>query len=168
MKKNSLYSSVISHDIPEELDLRYYRENNIDLNNFSDDEPINYFVEYGMKKGRIGSPYSQRENFISLIDLKSNMLEVGPFYSPLLVGANIKYFDVLDRNALIQRAKDNHIIDQAFLNRIPEIDDISPTGDMSIINEKFKTVISSHNIECHLDLVNHLNQISCILVDNGC
>lgn len=92
-------------------------------------------------------------------------LEIGPFLNPTMVGEKVKYFDVLDREGLIERAgKINYPI-----VREVEIDFVVPSGDLNAINEssQFSMILSSHCIEHQLDLVRHLHHVSRLLVDGG-
>lgn len=104
-----------------------------------------------------------KQQFIKLIGSNLNSLEIGPFNKPLMVGENIKYFDVLDKDGLTARARQLRIDD---IN-VPEIDFVSPNGDLKVINEQFDVVLSSHVIEHQPDLIYHLKCIENILSNNG-
>jgi SAM-dependent methyltransferase len=80
------------------------------------------------------------------------------------VGQRVKYFDVLDKQALIERA----VLHNRSIQDARDIDYVSPTGDLSVIaDEKFDIVLSSHCIEHQTDLVKHLNQVADILTSGG-
>jgi hypothetical protein len=104
-----------------------------------------------------------RPDFINLLDRNANILEVGPYYTPVLKGTNVKYFDVLDKKGLLEKAT----IDKLDPSNIPNIDYVESTGDMQIIKEKFNVVFSSHNIEHQVDLIRHLNQVADVLNNGG-
>ncbi len=108
-----------------------------------------------------------RKEMIASIPKGSKVLEIGPFYCPLIEkdsGYDIKFFDVLNIEELYARAIEWGMSTE----KIPSvIDYISPTGDLTIVNEKFDYIISSHNIEHHPDLINHLNIVENLLVDGG-
>ena len=50
---------------------------------------------------------------------------------------------------------------------MPKIDYVSPTGDLSVITERFEAVFSSHVVEHQPDLVRHLNQVAAVLKPGG-
>lgn len=107
--------------------------------------------------------FISRPDFIKLMHPSLKSLEIGPYYTPVLKGGNVKYFDVLDKEHLIAKAG----IDKLPNDNIPEIDYVEPTGDLSIIEDKFDVVFSSHNIEHQVDLIKHLNQVSNLLTNGG-
>ncbi len=109
--------------------------------------------------------FKDKVSFIKSIPKNGSVLEIGPFYNPICRGENIKYFDILSQAELIQRAED--IIENQDLSNIPNIDFVSPTGDLSIINEKFDVIVSSHVIEHQLDLIKHLNMVNSLLNEGG-
>ena len=87
-------------------------------------------------------PEFNRNALASLVDGKST-LEVGPFTNPTLRGPNVKYFDVMDKQGLINRA--NAI---GYVYTVPvDIDYVSSTGDLSIVDKKFDFCLSSHCVE---------------------
>lgn len=47
----------------------------------------------------------ERDDFIKLYSTMSAILEIGPFTHPGFKGENVKYFDVLDREGILERAK---------------------------------------------------------------
>lgn len=104
-----------------------------------------------------------RSALLALVGPTDLALEVGPFVRPVLRGPNVRYFDVLDKASLVERA---HVfgdpVDQAV-----DIDFISPTGDLSVVEGPFDVVFSSHCIEHQPDLVFHLAQVSSILRKGG-
>jgi len=107
-------------------------------------------------------PEFNRNALASLVDGKST-LEVGPFTNPTLRGPNVKYFDVMDKQGLINRA--NAI---GYVYTVPvDIDYVSSTGDLSIVDKKFDFCLSSHCVEHQPDLIYHLNQVARILTATG-
>lgn len=110
--------------------------------------------------------YNSREHFIKSIPSEKSILEIGPFFNPVCVGNNVEYFDILNQEALKERATEIGYKDA--IDRIPHIDYVSPIGDLNIIHKKFDTVISCHAIEHQLDLISHLQSVSKMLVDGGC
>lgn len=106
-----------------------------------------------------------KKKFLCTIPKNASILEIGPFYNPVCKGENVKYFDIINREDLIRRAKSiNSKIEESS---VPFIDFVSPTGDLAIINETFDIVISSHAIEHQLDLIDHLQKTSNLLKKNG-
>ncbi len=109
--------------------------------------------------------YFWRKPFVNSIPKEVSILEIGPFYSPICVGNNVKYFDILNRESLVKRAKQ---IDESINSeRIPFIEYVSPTGDLSVINEPFDVIVSSHAVEHQLDLIDHLQKTSKLLRTGG-
>jgi SAM-dependent methyltransferase len=106
-----------------------------------------------------------REEIKKVNDKKVSILEIGPYFIPFFQGENVKYLDVLNKEDLIKHAKNDPNINTT--ENIPEIDYVFPEGDMSLINEKFDIVFSSHNIEHQVDLIRHLNQVANVLKENG-
>jgi len=111
------------------------------------------------------TPDYSRELFIDSIPKDLSTLEIGPFYTPLSKGSKVKYFDIIDQAALIKRAQ--NLDSNINTANIPFIEYVSPTGDLSIVKEKFEAVFSSHVIEHQLDFIGHLQQISEILKPGG-
>jgi SAM-dependent methyltransferase len=104
------------------------------------------------------------KQLLVLLQASGSVLEIGPFDQPIIRGVQVKYFDVMDQQALIDRARE--------LGRdqggCPHIDYVSDRGDLSVIvEEKFDSVISSHCIEHQPDLIRHLNQVFDILRPGG-
>jgi len=149
--------------LPPEFDKGFYRRIYEDLNELSEEQLNDHYYIHGIREGRIGSPAALRAAFIGLIDAASSALEIGPFTNPVLRGKNIRYFDVLNRERLIDRAVEL----KRNAKFCPEIHYVSPTGDLGIIEDKFDIVFSSHCIEHQPDLVKHLNDISNIIPENG-
>lgn len=140
--------------------LRTYHPDLAELNDASLER---HFAEYGETEGRVGARNACREHFVKLFRQERAVLEIGPFARPLVEGRNASYFDVLDRNALRERAK------QVGMNprNVPKIDFVSPVGDLDVVDGTFSAVVSSHVIEHQPDLVRHLNKVSRILEPGG-
>lgn len=104
-----------------------------------------------------------RQTFAQLAMRTKRNLEIGPFTAPLLRGEGVFYADVLDSEALHERAI--HLgLDP---KEIPSIDYVVQATNLSTISGKFDSVLSSHVIEHLPDLVSHLNQVSELLNDGG-
>lgn len=105
-----------------------------------------------------------REELFSLVEEDDTILEIGPFTRPVFRGPNVKYFDVLDREGLIKRAK----IVNYPTDDVPEIDFTSSVGDLSVVTDSFDLCFSSHCIEHQPDLIRHLSEVSRVLKRQGC
>jgi SAM-dependent methyltransferase len=149
---------------PPEIDLDFLRQNYADLAAFSDSELLYHYESYGMHEGRLASPGGTRSGFISLIPDDLSLLEIGPFCSPVFKGDRVRYFDVLNRADLIERAKE-HGVDPS--NCPNEITYVSAIGDLGVVGETFDIVFSSHCMEHQPDLIQHLMQVRRILDSSG-
>ena len=112
-----------------------------------------------------GSPdHRTRADSIAEAQSSGSVLEIGPFHNPSLVGANVAYFDLLDRDDLVARVAEYRLKG----SRIPEhIDYVSPVGDLSVIDRTFDAVFSAHVVEHQPDLIRHFNQVADILEVGG-
>ena len=91
-------------------------------------------------------------------------MEIGPYDNPSCVGENVKYFDIHDAETLKKLAEKNN----RPVKKTPEkIHYVEPNGDLSIVNEKFDMVFSSHVIEHQPDLILHLQNVGNILNEGG-
>lgn len=90
-----------------------------------------------------------------------NVLEIGPLDRPVIRFA--KYFDILPTEGVREYA--------ANVGRnpakVPEIDYHSPGGDLSVIPERFDSVVSCHCIEHQPDIIRHLRQVHDLLNPGG-
>jgi hypothetical protein len=152
----------VEETLSEELDLTFYRRVHADLRRFGDDRLIRHFNTHGRTEGRIASPAAHRAGFLAMIPKDRPILELGPFFAPTMTGESVRYFDVLDQEQLRSRARYMGLPDE----RSPHIDFVSPTGDLSIVTDKFDTV-SSHCVEHQADLGKHLIDVASILNMGG-
>lgn len=150
---------------PPSLDLKFYRSQNQDLRSFSDFQLKEHYVNFGRREGRLASPAASRPGFVEILLGIVPALEIGPFDRPLLSPDRAKFFDVLPGELLKLRASSLSDRNPAT---VPNIDYHSPTGDLTIVQEKFALVASSHSIEHAPDLVQHLKQIEQLLETGGC
>jgi SAM-dependent methyltransferase len=149
--------------LPAEIDAAYYRSNNPDLTDFSDPALVDHYWRFGCGEGRCPSQLAKRQGLLDLIETTDDVLEIGPFTAPCARGPKVKYFDILDRTGLIDRATQiGYPIDDA-----PEIDFVSQTSDLTTVNATFDIVFSCHCIEHQPDLVRHLNEVAALLKPNG-
>lgn len=108
------------------------------------------------------APALTRKRFLARINA-ANCLEIGPFDCPLVRGPGVRYFDVLDAAALEDRSRRHGRPPGA----VPRIDYVSPTGDLTIVDRRFTSVVSSHVIEHQPDLLAHLKAVAALLEPGG-
>ncbi len=149
--------------LPLEFDPEIYRDLHADLRSMTEAELTRHYGRWGRDEGRRCHALPNREAFAELAK-DVDVLEIGPFDSPLLRGSNVQYFDVLDRAGLIARAE--------RLGRrgsgVPEqIHFVSGTGDLDIVDREFDAVLSSHVVEHQPDLVRHLQAVARCLRPGG-
>lgn len=145
-----------------ELDVAFYRQANPWLLRFSNEQYGRHYSRYGYTQGRPCHALCTREAATGHIKGK-RVLEIGPFCFPSLQGPLVKYFDVLDKEQIIDRATSHNLNPEAA----PDIDFVSPVGDLGVIDEKFESVFSAHVIEHQPDLVSHLKKVSRLLDAGG-
>lgn len=150
---------------PPNFNQSIYKSRNKDLILLDKNNLYNHYLNFGINEGRITNEIQNRTDIINLIPKKFNCLEIGPFDCPILKGENIKYFDVLNKEQLIERAKSINRVSQ--INNIPYIHYYNNDADLTIINEKFNLVLSSHSIEHQTNFIKHLNDVSNLLLDKG-
>jgi SAM-dependent methyltransferase len=159
----SMWRKKVDDDFAEELDLDFYRRNHPDLRSMSNAQAREHFARFGITEGRQGSPLAVREALIEIVRTMPSVLEIGPFCNPLIRGRGVAYLDVLDKTSLQRRAT---TIGQDPRG-VPEIDYVSPTGDLSVVPDRFSAVVSSHCIEHQPDLIRHLKQVGDLLDSGG-
>lgn len=145
-----------------ELDLEFYRKRYPDMSGGSDDDLKYHYFNHGYWEGRLSNTWCLRETLIeSLKGCKA--LEIGPFCSPVLTGASVKYLDLLDTEELRARAEAL----QLDAGGVPSIDFVSPDGSLDAVDETFELLVSCHSLEHQTDLVGHLNEVSALLEPSG-
>lgn len=149
--------------LPPVCDLAFYRKSNPDLRSLSDAQLTEHYLRFGRAEGRVGSAAALRENFLEYAAQHPSVLEIGPFCNPCLRGRGVKYFDVLDRQGLIDRAKR---IGYPHADA-PEIDFVSPAADLTIVSGTFSSVVSSHCVEHQPDLIRHFKLVARCLDEGG-
>ncbi len=109
---------------------------------------------------------AKRTPFIESIDRNLYALEIAPYFTPVITGPNVRYFDILTTEQLRQRAAVDH---HEFVKpeNVPEMHYSDPDGSMAGIQESFDIVFSSHNIEHQPDLIHHLNEVHRLLKPGG-
>lgn len=149
--------------LPDVFDASEYLACWPDLAGKTPEELQAHYEAFGIDEGRRANVVATREDFAALIPSDCDALEIGPFCRPLICGPRARFFDVLTTAELRARGF-QHGIDPASA---PNIDFVSPVGDLSIINQSFDNVISSHCIEHQPDLVAHLQHVARILQPGG-
>lgn len=159
------------------FDPQVYRQENADLQAFDAAALRQHYLAHGRAEGRIASRIRQRGDFLGLIPKQREVLEIGPFLNPCLrkEDSRVAYFDVLDRDQLVERAKAlmaagafGREQGEDLIARAPVIDFFHPEGDLGIIDRTFSHVLSSHCAEHQPDLVAHLRSVSRLLEPGGC
>lgn len=145
------------------FDSSYYRAAHSDLAGLSDEALRFHYDTHGRSEGRVANALALRENFLGIVPKDRPVLEIGPFGSPSVRGDKVDYFDVLDRDALIERATRHQTSTDCPIIRF-----VSPTGDLSVVDEMYDAVISSHCIEHQLDVIGHLKGVERVLRPGGC
>lgn len=149
--------------LPPEFDVAGYREANPDLAGLSPAELQTHWNRCGRAEGRRANHLRDRQDFGALIPSQFSTLEIGPFCVPFLRGPHVSYFDVLDKAALIERARQV----KWPWDKAVDIDYVSPHGDLGVVHERFDSIVSSHCIEHQSDLIRHLNHIDRLLEAGG-
>jgi SAM-dependent methyltransferase len=145
-----------------EFDVDFYRRHHVDLLAFTDHSARNHYSQHGYWEGRRSHIHDVRESFVGLLSDRE-VLEIGPFFNPLISGENVRYLDVRDRDGLIQRA----VQEGGKPEAVPHIDYVSKDGSMDMVDRSFDAVASSHNIEHQPDLIAHFNGVSRVLKPGG-
>jgi len=111
-----------------------------------------------------------REEFVSHVTQQifqrvsdPQILEIGPYMSPLLSGVEFDTFDVLTREQLLKRAIEEG--GPSYL--IPEVTWVGPKAGPEYIHKSYDLVLSSHVVEHQTDLVRHFQDIGSLLNPGG-
>ena len=149
--------------LPEEFSSEEYLLINPDVAEAGMDAAT-HFRLHGAKEGRSFRLDMTIRHGLALTAAKDTpALEIGPFCNPILKGEGVFYFDIMDRESLIERATKI-----GYPNTYaPHIDYVSDVGDLRIIDRTFVSVASAHCIEHHPDLIAHLKDVGSILRPGG-
>lgn len=158
--------SIEPDDLPvKKLSFRFdpdfYRSRYADLAELNEGELTDHYNRWGRGEGRVASPLAERQGFVGSIPSDGKVLEIGPFFSPLVRGPNVAYLDILTAEALRARAGEVG----GDPGGVPK--HIDYLGDISGIEAKFDAILSSHSIEHQPDLIGHLNGVRDRLAANG-
>lgn len=147
---------------PDDYSAETLRAHNPDIHAFDDNQIRDHYIQYGIHEGRIASDACLRENLISYISPDSRVLEIGPFCDPVFRGPNVRYMDVLDADALRERALAIGKDPTSCPETIHFVGDLAEASGLD-----FDIIFSSHNLEHQPDLVTHLQVVQSILSDVG-
>jgi SAM-dependent methyltransferase len=149
---------------PPEFDAHTYRETNLDLLKFDDDQLFEHYCEFGRLEGRRSYPFLDRRGLANFYSGNGPVLEISPFTAPFFTGDKVKYADVMSRLELVKRATELNLDSDS----IPRIDYVVPPSKLSsVIKETFDLVASSHVIEHQPNLLGHLREVGKILRPGG-
>lgn len=147
-------------DFPPEIQPDFLRERNPDLADLSDPAIVAHYNQYGRVEGREASAGALRELLLQLIPQDAKALEIGPYFSPVLKGPNVKYLDVFTTEEL----RTLSVEVGGDPDQCPRIDFVGSLGE---VDETFDIVFGSHSIEHQPDLVRHLQEVERVLVPGG-
>jgi SAM-dependent methyltransferase len=150
-------------NLPKDFDPVLYRSLHADLAEMGNDDLASHWRIHGEREGRTSSQPFSRSDLIKLVAEDADVLEIGPFTTPVLRGPRVRYFDVMGTDGLVARAKSIGY----NVENPPHIDFISPRGDLAVVDRRFDIVLSSHCIEHQPDFIAHLQQIRRILNPGG-
>jgi hypothetical protein len=169
-------NTSVADPFPPTFDLELYQEENSDDTATNSDGSAvifdeSHYLQIGRHLGHTSTSGQSIREIINqdILPHLSPALELGPFTNPILLkadgGAEVKYFDVLDQQALLERAGR---VGYPVINSVP-IDYVSPNGDLASVPDKgtFQMILSSHVLEHQLSLVYHLNAVASLLTDDG-
>jgi SAM-dependent methyltransferase len=113
---------------------------------------------------------NSREEFVSHVTQKvfqnvadPEILEIGPYMSPLLSEVEFDTFDVLTHEQLLKRAIEEG--GPGYL--IPAVTWVGPRASAEYIHKSYDLVLSSHVVEHQTDLVRHFQDIGNLLNPGG-
>ena len=107
-----------------------------------------------------------REILAETLGLRGLTLEIGPYFSPIVSGNNVRYFDIFDSAELRRRASEDP--DPIVTHEtVVEVHYTDSNGDLATIPDKFADIVSSHNIEHQPDLITHLEKVYDLLEEGG-
>jgi len=166
-KRGIIHFSVgleLDGSLPLEFVYKDYVSNYTDLRDMNEAEARTHFELHGRREGRSGNSLLSRSHFASLAGhLDGLILEIGPFFSPLIRSENSRFADVLDRDALMKRATEVG----GDPKLVPKIDWVIDSGQLINPPYEFANCISSHVLEHQPDLISHLKQVYDLLPKGG-
>jgi len=98
----------------------------------------------GWRRFQSRDGFTSRARFLAEVAATGDVLEIGPFDRPLVTGPRVRYFDIMDQQALRVRAGEHGRSPEGC----PPVDYVSARGDLRVIaDRRFDAVISAHCIE---------------------
>lgn len=158
------HAESLTDRFPAAFDAEFYKSTYADLRAVSAADAEAHYFAHGRREGRVASLAAVRAGLIAAIPTESHALEIGPFFSPCLHGANVRYFDVQDAAGLRARA---HALGHASEHVPKVIHYVSADGDLSVVERQFDVVLSCHSVEHTTDLVKHLGDVQALLRPGG-
>lgn len=155
-----------SCDLPEEFDYAFFASQS-GHQDLSRSAARDFFNGHGRAQGICGSPLCIFNNFTEFLNnsfINKKILELGPGHCPRMKGDNLRFFDIRNSDQLLAWVKSAGLP----VEHVPAvIHYVSENGDLSIIDDKFDLVFSSHNMEHVLDLVQHMLDVERLLKPGG-
>lgn len=169
--------SYIAKTVEKKLERRLSsiesRTNALELRIFTDDAPAigstSHAYEIGKPRHLIHAQDDKRffrETLVKSVGENGLCLEIGAYFTPVVTGKNARYFDVFDTAELKRRAELDPDPNVNAAN-VPEMHYVDPDGDISVVDETFYEVVSSHCIEHQPDLISHLEKVYDLLEEGG-
>jgi SAM-dependent methyltransferase len=149
--------------LPIEFDEAIYRSIHRDLSRFTGQELRDHYRAYGEREGRRAHALENRQAFAALLEPELDILEIGPYYDPLVRGPKVRYFDIDDKPRLQARAARHGLP----TGRVPDVHYVSETADLSIVDATFDAAISNHFVARQPDFVGHLDSVRRLLRPGG-
>lgn len=153
----------VREQLPVVFDAAVYGSIHRDLARFSPPELREHYERYGEREGRRAHTLESRNAFAALLPPELDVLEIGPYYAPLVSGPRVRYFDIDGKATLMAQAARHGLP----TDRVPEVHYVSPTADLGIVDATFDAVISSHVVEHQPDFVGHLDSVRRLLRPGG-
>ncbi|MDL2259343.1 class I SAM-dependent methyltransferase [Deltaproteobacteria bacterium OttesenSCG-928-K17] len=151
--------------LPEECEPSFYRSLYPDAASMKGDREVRrHYANTGRDRGDLASPAAHFLGLSALVEASRSILEIGPFLNPRFEGSKTKYFEIHSTAALRRMAES---WGKPRLVKIPDIDFVSPDGDLSIVSERFHAVFSCHCLEHVPDIISHFQAVSRILDPGG-
>lgn len=144
---NHLPAMIHSGESASEVDLAFDGLIHDDLASFDDETPAEHFTLHGRAEGHHTSPATYWRGLVTLVPDDVGALEGGPVTKPVLHEPRVRYFDVMDRAGLLERAAHHaHVT-----NDSTDIDFATPNIDLSIVPEsRVDAIIQAHKEQCRV------------------
>lgn len=148
--------------LPPEFDPNWYRILHPDLVSLNHHELLDHYLKFGRVEGRRANALESRSSFARLA-VGQRLLEIGPYFAPLLHGPGVEYADWLSTEGLRSRA----VLEGAPSNDIPKIDHVLSDVALGDIPGSFDAILSSHVVEHQPDIIRHFQTVGRLLLQGG-